>query len=248
MNNNETVQMLSIQIVRHMMTRGMCATERVVDDNDGILPQGFNIRAHGGLYKLSLDRKLDHQKGFYCIHYPNLRNALDNINLVALLANVPHKASKKQRQNRYDEFNQKSEKLQTEFAKVWEFAQQRYTKAFKVRTSTPLYIHAVYTFKNDEKCRFDFGSSSAYWKYLLTLLIAQEGRCAVSKFPMTIESGPWLMSPDAIDPKLAHVRGNLRLVCVCNNPIDMSKQNTTSNDAATSLTPQIHDEYWGIKE
>jgi len=226
----------------------MCATENVVDDNGGILPQGFNIRSHGGLYQLSLDRKLDHKKGFYCIHYPNLNNALDNINLVALLANVTYKASKKQRQNRYDEFNQKSEKLQTEFAKVWAISQQPTTKALKVRTSTPLYNHASYTFKKDETCKANFKSFQYYWKYLLTLLEKQEGRCAVSKLPMTIESGPWLMSPDASDPKLGHVRGNLRLVCVCNNPVDRSKQNTTSNDAATSLTPEIYDKYWGIKK
>jgi len=249
MYNNETVQMLSIQIVRHMMTRGMCATERVVDDNDGILPEGFNIRHHGGLFKLSLDRKLDHKSGFYCIHYPNLDNALENINLVALLANVRFKASKKQRQNRYGEFNQKSEEqLQTEFAKVWAVAQQKNPKAFKVRRSTPLYAHAVSTFKKDETCKANFKSFQYYWKYLLTLLNEQNGRCAVSKLPMTIESGPWLMSPDAIDPKLGHVRDNLRLVCVCNNPADMSKQNTTSNDAATSLTPKIHDKYWGIEK
>jgi len=248
MYNNKTIQMLAVQIVRHMMTRGMCATEPVVDDNDGILPEGFNIRAHGGLYKLSFDRKLDHKKGFYCIHYPNLDNALDNINLVALLANVRYKASKKQRQDRYGEFNQKSEKLETEFAKVWAVAQQKYTKAFKVYTATPLYRHASYTFKKDETCKANFKSFQYYWKYLLTLLNEQNGRCAVSKFPMTIESGPWLMSPDAIDPKLGHVRGNLRLVCVCNNPVDHSKQNTNSNDAATSLTPEIHNKYWGIKK
>jgi hypothetical protein len=233
-----------------MMVTGMRATENVVDHNDGILPQGFNIRAHGGLYKLSLDRKLDHQKGFYCIHYPNLGNALDNINLVALLANVRFKASKKQRQDRYDEINKKTDKqLQTEFAKVWKFAQKATTKAsLKVYTATPLYAHAFNLFKKDEKCKANFKSFKYYWKYLLTLLIAQEGRCAVSTFPMTIESGPWLMSPDAIDPKLGHVRDNLRLVCVCNNPTDMSKHNTTSTDTATSLTPEIHDEYWGIKK
>ena len=77
----------------------------------------------------------------------------------------------------------------------------------------------------------------------------QNGRCNVSMLPMTIESGPWLMSVDAIDSKLGHVRGNLRLVCVCNNPVDRSKENTNSNDAATtSLTPEIHDEYWGIEK
>jgi len=246
MYNNKTVQMLSVQIVRHMMTRGMCAHEPVVDDNGGILPQGFNIRAHGGLYKLSLDRKLDHKNGFYCIHFPNLENALENINLVALLANVRYKASKKQRQDRYDEFNKKSEEqLGKEFEQIWETSRKRYTKAFKVRKSTPLYRHATSFFSRDKKCRVDFKESSDYWKYILKLLIEQEGRCAVSKLPMSLESGPWLMSVDAIDPKLGHVRGNLRLVCVCNNPVDTSKQNTNLNDSTlTSLTTVIYDQYW----
>jgi len=250
MNNPETKQMLTVQIVTYMIERGMCATENVVDDNDGILPQGFNIRHHGGLFKLSLDRKLDHENGVYCIHFPNIDNALQNINLVALLANVAYKASKKERQNRYDEFNNKTEEqLQKEFVQVWAISQKRtYAVSFKVYTKTPLYGHATNFFREDKKCKAHFSKSSDYWEYILKLLIKQEGRCAVSKLLMSLKSGPWLMSVDAIDPKKGHVRGNLRLVCACNNPTDNSKQNKNLNDTLTSLTTVIYDQYWGIEK
>jgi hypothetical protein len=57
---------------------------------------------------------------------------------------------------------------------------------------------------------------------------------------MSLESGPWLMSCDAIDPKKGHVPDNLRLVCLYNNPPDHSKQNKdlTNTDQSKHRTPQ----------
>jgi hypothetical protein len=81
----------------------------------------------------------------------------------------------------------------------------------------------------------------------LVLLKKQKGLCAVAKIPMSLESGPWLMSCDAIDPLLGHVPDNLRLVCRYNNVIDRSKQNKDLTDTRpTSLTTEIHNEYWRI--
>jgi hypothetical protein len=82
---------------------------------------------------------------------------------------------------------------------------------------------------------------------MLVLLKKQEGLCKVAKIPMSLESGPWLMSCDAIDPLLGHVPDNLRLVCLYNNPQDTSKQNKDLTDTTPhSLTTEIHDEYWRI--
>jgi len=75
----------------------------------------------------------------------------------------------------------------------------------------------------------------------------QEGLCKVAKIPMSLESGPWLMSCDAIDPLLGHVPDNLRLVCLYNNTINFSKLNKDLTDTTPhSLTTEIHDEYWRI--
>jgi len=92
-----------------------------------------------------------------------------------------------------------------------------------------------------------------YWRYLLELLKEQKGICAVGRYPMSLESGPWLVSPDAINPVKGHIRGNVRLVCICNNPTDSSKTldmySTSKNNIGleplpTSQTPEIHDTYW----
>jgi hypothetical protein len=75
----------------------------------------------------------------------------------------------------------------------------------------------------------------------------QKGLCAVAKIPMSLESGLWKMSGDAIDPKKGHVPDNLRLVCFYNNTIDCSKTDPNPNNTnETSLNTIIHDEYWRI--
>ena len=106
---------------------------------------------------------------------------------------------------------------------------------------------------HDKQCQGAFPDTltekgfRAYWKRMLVLLEKQEGLCKVAKIPMSLESGPWLMSCDAIVPKKGHVPGNLRLVCLYNNPPDFSKLNKDLTDPTpTSLNTVLHNEYWRI--
>ena len=246
MNNRETRHMIAHLICVHMKKKGMFANENVTDDNGGLIKNGFEFEKHGGLFAPSNDRIEDEYtvngQTFHKLHYPNPEKALENIHIVALMANVPCKASTKIIQDIYDIYKNKSEEQQKkDFENVLEISKISTINGKK----TPLYQHA-YNFWADE-CKGAFDTYQAYWQHMLVLLEKQEGLCKVAKIPMSLESGPWLMSCDAIDPLLGHVPGNIRLVCLYNNVIDFSKQNKDLTDTTpTSLTTDIHDEYWRI--
>ena len=237
---------LAFQICKYMIGEGMFASKNVIDDNGGLLVNGFVFRAHGGLFAPSFDRINDNVNGFNCIHYHNLNNALENINIVAKMTNVRYKASKVERKKRRDDFENKSvEQRQNEFEQILDISRNV--------SNTPLYSHAINNWEKDEKCQAVFTNTPeekgfiAYWYHILGLLEEQKGICSVGKYPMSLESGPWLMSVDAINPRLGHVHDNLRLVCFCNNPPDFSKLNKDLTDSTlTSQTPKIHDTYWQI--
>lgn len=249
MNNRETHHMIAQQICEYMNAKGMFASENVTDDNNGLIKHGFVIEYHGGLFNLSFDRIEDNYtvngQTFRKLHYPDPENALENINVVAFMANVPYKASTKIIQDRYDTYKNKSEEQQKkEFENVLEISQKSTHNGKK----TPLYQHTQSTWTKDEQCKGAFDTAKAYWKHMLVLLKKQKGICAVAKIPMSaFGSGPWKISGDAINPLLGHVPRNLRLVCLYNNPQDFSKLNKDLTDTRpTSLTTEIHNEYWRI--
>jgi hypothetical protein len=246
MDNRETRHMLARQYCAHMNAKGMFAKKNVIDDNGGLIKHGFEFEKHGGLFAISFDRIEDNYtvngQTFRKLHYPDPENALENINVVAFMANVRCKASTIKIQDRYDIYKNKSEDQREEDLKnVLEIS--------KIAThngkSTPLYAHA-HQFWTD-KCKGAFDTAKAYWQHMLVLLEKQEGLCKVAKIPMSLESGLWKMSCDAIDPRLGHIPGNLRLVCRYNNVTDFSKLNKDLTDTRPhSLTTEIHNEYWRI--
>jgi hypothetical protein len=246
MNNRETYRMIARQYCEHMNAGGMFAKKNVTDDNGGLLKNGFEFEIHGGLFAISFDRIEDNYtvngQTFHKLHYPDPKKALENINVVALMANVRYKASTDKIQERYDIYKNKSEdQRQKDFKKVLKNSK----KSKHNRKNTPLYAHAQ-NFWTDE-CKGAFDTAKAYWKHMLVLLEKQEGLCKVAKIPMSLSSGPWKISCDAINPLLGHVPGNLRLVCLYNNPSDFSKLNKDLTDTRpTSLNTVLHDEYWRI--
>ena len=254
MDNNETRHMIAQQFCEHMNKEGMFAKKNVIDDNGGLIKNGFEFEKHGGLFAPSLDRIEDEYtvngQTFYKLHYPDPENALENIHVVAFMANVACKASTATIQERYDIYKNKSEDQQKEdFKNVLEISHKKYHNG----KPTPLYGHANQFWKKDEQCKGAFPDTStekgfeAYWKHMLVLLEKQEGLCAVAKIPMSLQSGPWKISCDAINPLLGHVPDNLRLVCLYNNPPDHSKLNKDLTDTRpTSLNTILHNEYWRI--
>jgi hypothetical protein len=248
MNNNKTRHMIARQYCEHMNEEGMFAKKNVTDDNGGLLKNGFEFESHGGLFAISFDRIEDNYtvngQTFRKLHYPDPKKALENINVVALMANVRYKASTDKIQERYDIYKNKSVKQhQEEFKKVLDISNKKTLNC----KPTPLNAHAHHLWRDDKQCHGAFATYQDYWKHMLVLLEKQKGLCAVAKIPMSLESGPWLMSCDAIDPLLGHVPDNLRLVCLYNNVTDTSKLNKDLADTTpTSPNTEIHDEYWRI--
>ena len=252
MNNIETRHMIARQYCEYMNAKGMFAKKNVIDDNGGLIKNGFEFESHGGLFAPSFDRIEDEYtvngQTFHKLHYPDPENALENIHVVAFMANVAYKATTATIQDRYDIYKNKSEdQRHEEFKKVLEISHKKYHNG----KQTPLYAHANKFWKKDEQCKGAFPDTStekgfqAYWKHMLVLLEKQEGLCAVAKIPMSLQSGPWKISCDAINPLLGHVPDNLRLVCLYNNPPDHSKQNKDLTDTRpTSLNTILHNEYW----
>lgn len=250
MNNNETKHRITEQLVQHMINKGMFGTMNVKDDNGGILPHGFTLRYHGGLYKASFDRKRDNIDGSYCLHYPDPENALLNINVVALLANTRFKATYEEHRERYFKYEAMSESdFEQEFQKELAFV----SKVTINGETTVLYQCANNIFNGKrkyEKCRQYFDTFQDYWQYLLELLKKQKGRCAVTNTLMlSTKNCPWRMSADAINPLLGHIPGNLRLVCVCCNPTDSTKTKSKKDKTITltSMTTKIYQIYYNLQ-
>jgi hypothetical protein len=249
MANRETYHMIARQNCEYMNAKGMFAKKNVIDDNGGLLKHGFVFESHGGLFAISFDRVEDEYtvngQIFHKLHYPNLDDALENIRVVALMANVAYKATTAKIQERYDIYKNKSEdQHHEEFKKVLEISHKKHHNG----KPTPLYAHAQNFWKHDKLCKGAFDTYQDYWQHMLVLLKEQEGLCKVAKIPMSaFGSGPWKISCDAIDPLLGHVPDNLRLVCLYNNVIDHSKQNKDLTDTRPhNLNTILHDEYWRI--
>ena len=254
MNNRETYHKIARQHCVHMNKEGMFANENVTDDNGGLIKNGFEFEKHGGLFSISNDRIEDEYivngQTFHKLHYPDIENALENIRTVAFMANVRYKASTATIQEKVTDFENKSEEQRKEeFKKVWNNSR----KCRHNSKVTPLYNHATNIWKHDKICQATFPNTSteegfkAYWQHMLVLLKKQEGLCAVAKIPMSLSSGPWKMSCDAIDPRLGHVPDNIRLICLYNNVTDFSKLNKDLTDTRPhSLITALHDEYWRI--
>ena len=48
--------MIARQYCEHMNKEGMFAKKNVIDDNGGLIKNGFEFEYHGGLFNLSFDR------------------------------------------------------------------------------------------------------------------------------------------------------------------------------------------------
>ena len=181
---------------------------------------------------------------FYKLHYPYPENALENIHVVAFMANVQCKASTIKIQDRYDIYKNKSEEQQKkEFENVLEISRNQHTmvKDAAVRACPPHFGNRQTMQRRIRYRPKPTGNICwSYWKNKKVFAQLLKSRCQ-------LEIGPWKISCDAIDPLLGHIPGNLRLVCLYNNVTDHSKLNKDLTDTRpTSLTTEIHDEYWRI--
>jgi len=199
----------------------------VFDGAGGFLPNGFDLRPHGGLYNLSLDR-IDQSE-------PHITkgHVLNNLRFVAAAVNTSA--------GLVDTHGTETcAFLRKEMARVVDPAAVESLICGEQMSMTCGELNIAYMCCNhiinkklngvysDPLCRAEFASSAKFFQHGLKLLSQQQGLCAISGIMLRGRDGEsWFgMSLDAINPRLGHVSGNIRWVCRFLNNINRDKDKT----------------------
>jgi len=248
MNNNTTIHHMAAQIARRTLDDGLLE-KNTTDTFGGFLPNGLIMRAHGGLFKLSIDRLHEkHSGGEYCLHYPDPDNAMANIRLVPLAINLGACGA--------FTLNMVQEAVgqPVDVASLLDYESvlgRKCITARKGKKNTTLYMCCNNIFTRDEKARDAFGSRNATWQWARAHLESIGGRCEISGIPLRTnqeKGSPFQMSIDAINPTLGHVPGNMRLVCRFLNPSCREKDKIFDDpkDGPSQWTPELFRQYFRI--
>jgi len=246
MHNNNTIHHIATQIARRILKDGLLK-KNATDVFGGFLPNGLIMRAHGGLFKLSHDRLEEtHPGGEHCIHYPDPNNAMANIRLVPFAINLGHCGT----------FTLSA--VQQAVGQPVDLASLLDYESKSVRNGrgncTTLYSCCNSIFqKRDEKARTAFETQNAMWQWARARLQDIGGRCEISGIPLRTnqqKGSPFQSSIDAINPRLGHVPGNIRIVCRFLNPTCRDKDKTYDDpgDGPSQWTPALFRQYFRIPD
>ena len=230
-------QILEYVIERELLWPG------ATDDLGGFVRSGLKLRAHAGLWGLSLDRRDNGEPHFavpadaweprliegyggsaaasqamvsaYRAALPRAIGPGTNLRAVAAGMNT--------QKNPGDHWDGATcARLRAELARPVTEAMVQRTIAAEAGSGDARKHNVLYRSTwgawQDPTAQVDFGSVAAMFLYTKELLSNQGARCAVSGILLRGLSGPveervFRMSVDAIDPLQGHVRGNLRLIC-----------------------------------
>ena len=249
MNNRETRHMIARKYCVHMNAKGMFANENVTDDNGGLIKHGFVFENIGGLFAPSLT-VLRTNTPLMAKHFTNCTTPILKTLLKTFMLSLlwpMYNAKLPQLKFKTDTIPTKTSRRNNRKRNLkmfWKFRRNQHTMVKRRRcTIMPTTLgkktnyakaHSIHTKPTGNICW-------SYWKNKKVFAQLLKSRCPPSS------SGPWKISCDAINPLLGHIPGNLRLVCLYNNVTDLSKLNKDLTDTTpTSLTTEIHDEYWRI--
>ena len=236
MHNNNTIHHIATQIARRILKDGLLK-KNATDVFGGFLPNGLIMRAHGGLFKLSHDRLEEtHPGGEHCIHYPDPNNAMANIRLVPFAINLGHCGTFTL------DMVQQAVGQSVDLVSLLDYESQT--------TKSTMYNCCV-VFYTDEKARTAFETINAMWQWARARLQDIGGRCEISGIPLRTnqqKGSPFQMSIDAINPRLGHVPGNMRIVCRFLNPSCRDKDKTYEDpgDGPSQWTPALFRQYFRI--
>ena len=204
------------------------------DDAGGDLPApGMLLRTHA-LWALSLDR-IDNKKTHFSFDYSKL---LDNLNMVILGMNNGSSVVGKHGKNTCAVLRRRMKNRPTRKevnAALDELVKSKAYQHFKTKAMCSMRN----VWRRDRETRKYFNNDwFLFVEYCKALLIAQDYMCALSGIFMGRAGGEddkfFQVSLDAIEATKHHVPGNLRWVCYCLNPIDMSKTNQHANNVLTN--------------
>lgn len=243
--NSAQIHDLTVQLAHAYLKMGP------KDQLGGRLPEeGLVLRPHAGIFQCSLDRISDKdEEGQYAVHFPNLQNALANIQMVPLGVNVCFKTTVRnvRRRVRQDR-NNKRDRLTQRLTAILNYEAKKTNK----RKRTTLWLATQNHFRT-RASRSVSETRERIWTWAKEELRQTQGRCAVSGILMdTNEKGsknPFQMSIDAIDPCKGHEdTSNLRLICACFNCTNCKKTKKCDRDGDrdVSWTRALFKQYYGV--
>jgi hypothetical protein len=198
-------------------------------------PEEWILRAHGGLFQLSLDRIDNTQGGYTCIHFPDITNAFANIRLSHLCRNTPKKHLTIEEVQHQVYANVTAAAVDN----LYDYEHRKYHNKKK----TTLYCCVCNIFQRDKRARATWKSVDTMWRWARKHLKEIGGRCEISHILLQTNKHPsnWQVSIDAVDPVKGHVPGNLRFICVFLNCINMStkKTYTDEHDGVSAWTREL---------
>jgi hypothetical protein len=205
-------------------------------------PEEWILRAHGGLFQLSLDRIDNTQDGHTCIHFPDITNAFANIRLSHLCMNTPKKHLTVAEVQHKVYANVTTDAVDN----LYDY-ENRKTRNKK---RTTLYNCVCNIFARDKRARATWKSVDTMWRWARAHLKEINGRCEISHILLQTNEHPsnWQVSIDAVDPTKGHVPGNLRFICVFLNCVNSSttKTYTDEHDGVSAWTRELFVQYFKI--
>jgi hypothetical protein len=205
-------------------------------------PEEWILRAHGGLFQLSLDRIDNTQGGYTCIHFPDITNAFANIRLSHLCMNTRKKHLTVQEVQHQVYANVTADAVDN----LYEYEHRKYHN----KKITTLYRCVCNIFGRDKRARAIWKSVDTMWRWARDHLKEIGGRCEISHILLQTNKHPsnWQVSIDAIDPVKGHVPGNLRFICVFLNCTNTStkKTYTDEHDGVSAWTRELFVKYFNI--
>lgn len=236
---------LAQDILSYLLQRGM-QNPGSVDEAGGILPNGFNLRPHGGLFALSLDRR-DNSRPHFLKGCPTIGEG-SNLRLVIMAINTQANVVSSYGENtceyiRNAMFRSVSQK---EKQNRWNLEIQS-----KCTDRSKSYTCCKYIYRKDSLCRQAFGDLQNFYHHALELYKQQGLLCAVSGILLEGVNAehPFLkMSLDAINPVEGHIHGNLRWVCRGLNSTNSDKLKTyqDENDPQSAWDRETFSRYVGV--
>ena len=209
------------------------------DDAGGYLATGFAFERYH-IFKLSLDR-IDNSKE----HFPN--DGLQNLRFV--VAGMNHFTNPCSIKNTCEWFCKKQ--CEQPSKEVYEKTWTRLIQKKSLFQSTIGNIFRRDTKKSAEFCK-QFPRLSDFRTYVFQLLESQKLRCAVSGIFMSdshyVPRYERRLQPsiDAIDPRLYHTKGNLRIVISCLNSFNhIKRKRDSSPDPPHYWTKELFESYIG---
>jgi hypothetical protein len=205
-------------------------------------PEEWILRAHGGLFQLSLDRIDNTQGGYTCIHFPDITNAFANIRLSHLCMNTRKKHLTVQEVQHQVYANVTADAVDN----LYEYEHRKYHN----KKITTLYRCVCNIFGRDKRARAIWKSVDTMWRWARDHLKEIGGRCEISHILLQTNKHPsnWQVSIDAIDPAKGHVPGNLRFICLFLNCINVSTQKTYTDehDGVSAWTRELFVQHFNI--